>query len=103
MTQPGETTDFKASEHVKAILEHAVYPNIIDTVILNDSLPADISPEYKKSNSFPVVNDVDAIKKLGINVVKTRLYEENAEKYVRHSPRRLARAIYYWYKKMQKK
>ena len=103
MTQPGETTDFTASDHVRAILEHAVYPNIIDTVIVNDSLPDDISPDYKKSNSYPVVNDIEAIKKLGINTVKTRLYEENAEKYVRHSPGRLARAIYYWYKKSQKK
>lgn len=103
MTQPGETTDFTASDHVKAILNHAVYPNIINTVFVNDSLPDDISPDYQKSNSYPVVNDIESIKKLGINTVKTRLYEENAQKYVRHSPRRLARAIYYWYKKEQKK
>lgn len=102
MTQPGETTDFTAADHVKAILQHAVYPNIIDTVIVNDSLPDDISPDYKKSNSYPVVNDTDVIRKLGINTVKTRLYEENADKYVRHSPGRLARAIYYWYRKSQK-
>lgn len=102
MTQPGETTDFSASEHVKAILDHACYPDILDAVLVNDSLPGDLNEDYKNSNSYPVENDAENIKKLGLDVVKTRLYEENDQKYVRHSPGRLARAIYYWYRKQLK-
>lgn len=102
MTQPGETTDYKASEHIQAILDHAGCPNMIEAVLVNSSLPDDLSPDYKNTNSYPVEVDIDAIKAKGISVVKTRLYEENEQKYVRHSPSRLARAIGYWYKKQLK-
>ena len=102
MTQPGETTDYTASEHIQAILDHAGYPNIVDAMMVNNSLPDDLSPDYEKSNSFPVVVDIDKIKAKNISVVSTRLYEENEQKFVRHSPSRLARAIGYWYKKQLK-
>ena len=99
MTQPGETTDYTASQHIQAILDHAGYPNMIEAVLVNNSLPDDLSPDYKLANSFPVVVDTDVIRSKNISVVATRLYEENEAKYVRHSPSRLARAISYWYKK----
>lgn len=102
MTQPGETTDYTASEHIQAILDHAGYPNMVDAMMVNNSLPDDLSPDYEKSNSFPVVVDIDKIKAKNISVVSTRLYEENEQKFVRHSPSRLARAIGYWYKKQMK-
>lgn len=72
---------------------------MVQAMLVNNSLPDDLSPDYEKSDSFPVVVDVDTIKAKNINVVSTRLYEENDQKYVRHSPSRLARAIEYWYKK----
>lgn len=102
MTQPGETTGYTASEHIQAILDHSGYQNLVNAVLVNNSLPEDLSPDYEKSNSYPVVVDVDKIKAKNINVVSTRLYEENDQKYVRHSPSRLARAISYWYKKQLK-
>lgn len=102
MTQPGETTGYTASEHIQAILDHAKYPRIIDAVLVNNSLPDDLSPEYEKSNSFPVVVDIQKIKENNIEVVSTRLYEENDNQFVRHCPPRLARAISYWYKKQIK-
>ena len=102
MTQPGETTGYTASDHIQAILNHAGYPNIVQAVLVNNSLPDDLSPDYEKSNSFPVIVDIDEIKAKNISVVTTRLYEENDQKYVRHSPSRLARAIAYWYKKQLK-
>lgn len=102
MTQPGETTDFSACDHVKTLLDHACYPNILDAVLVNDSLPEDLNEDYMASNSYPVEKDSEDIKKLGVEVVSTRLYEENDQKFVRHSPRRLARAIYYWYRRQLK-
>ena len=94
MTQPGETTGYTASDHIQAILDHAGYPNMVQAVMVNNSLPDDLS--------FPVVVDIDNIKAKNISVVTTRLYEENEQKFVRHSPARLARAISYWYKKQLK-
>lgn len=102
MTQPGETTNYKASDHVQALLEHSGYNNLVQAVLVNNSLPDDLSPDYENTNSYPVIVDTDTIKAKNINVVSTRLYEENEQKYVRHSPQRLARAISYWYKKQLK-
>ena len=102
MTQPGETTNYTASEHIQAILDHSGYQDLVEAVMVNNSLPDDLSPDYEKSNSYPVVVDIDKIKDKNINVITTRLYEENEQKYVRHSPSRLARAIAYWYKKQLK-
>ncbi len=102
MTQPGETTGYTASEHIQAILDHSGYPDMIQAVLVNNSLPDDLSPDYAAAHSYPVVVDADKIKSKNINIVATRLYEENEEKYVRHSPSRLARAISYWYKKQLK-
>lgn len=102
MTQPGETTGYSANDHIQAILDHSGYPNMMEAVLVNNSLPEDLSPDYEKSDSYPVVVDTDKIKAKNIDVVTTRLYEENEQKYVRHSPSRLARAIGYWYKKQLK-
>ncbi|EKE04281.1 MAG: hypothetical protein ACD_20C00089G0001 [uncultured bacterium] len=98
MTQPGETDDFSAADHVQAILEHANYKNIIDAVFVNDSLPKNLALKYKAANSIPVKLDIENLKKLGVKVVIKRLIEKNKDGLVRHSPRRLARAVYHWYK-----
>ena len=102
MTQPGETTGYTASEHIQAILDHSGYSNLVQAMLVNNSLPEDLSPDYEKADSYPVVIDIEKIKEKNIDVVSTRLYEENDQKYVRHSPARLARAIAYWYKKQLK-
>ncbi len=102
MTQPGETTGYTASEHIQAILDHSGYSNLVQAMLVNNSLPEDLSPDYEKADSYPVVIDTEKIKEKNIDVVSTRLYEENDQKYVRHSPARLARAIAYWYKKQLK-
>ncbi|OGI17380.1 MAG: hypothetical protein A2287_06825 [Candidatus Melainabacteria bacterium RIFOXYA12_FULL_32_12] len=98
MTQPGETDDFSAADHVRTILDHSRYKNIIDAVFVNDSLPKNLALKYKAVNSVPVKLDIENLKKLGVKVVIKRLIEKNKEGLVRHSPRRLARAVYHWYK-----
>lgn len=99
MTQPGETDNYSVSNHVNAIIEHAGYKNIMDAVLVNDSLPENLAGKYEAANSFPVKLDVDNIKKAGVKVVSKKLIEESKEGFVRHSSNRVARAIYYWYRK----
>ena len=98
MTQPGETDNYTVSDHVKAILSHCKYKNIIDAVFVNDSLPKNLALKYKAVNSLPVKFDLENLKKVGVKVVIKRLIEESKHGHVRHSPRRLARAVYTWYK-----
>ncbi len=98
MTQPGETDNYTVSDHVKAILKHAKYENIIDTVFINNELPENLAEKYEKAGSFPVKYDKDELKKLNINVIGRKLIEEDKEGFVRHSYVRLARLIYMWYR-----
>ncbi len=102
MTQPGETDDFSVSDHIKTIIEHADNKKIIDTVLINNYLPDEVIEAYKKVNSVPVTVDKENIKKLGIGIVRKRLIEDNTDNLVRHSPSRIGRSIYHWFRKQGK-
>lgn len=98
MTQPGETDNYTVSDHVKTILNHAKYDNIIDTVFINNELPENLAEKYELAGSFPVKYDKQELKKLNINVIGRKLIEEDKDGFVRHSYIRLARLIYIWYR-----
>ncbi len=107
MTQPGETDGFSVSDHIKTLLEHAKYEKIMDAVLVNTDLPEDLIAPYKDAGSEPVVVDTKEIEKLGIEIVQKNLiedkrFEDGHSSFVRHSPSRLARIIYYWYRKHEK-
>ncbi len=102
MTQPGETTDYKASDHIKAIFNNAQNNNLIEAVLVNNHLPNNLADKYQEAGQYPVKIDNEEIKKLNVEIVSTRLIEENKEGLVRHSSHRVARAVYHWYKKKQR-
>lgn len=91
MTQPGETSGYSASEHVRAILDH-VGKGLVDYCIVNtQAVHKTLYEKYAEQNAFPVEADVDEIEKMGIHVVRERLiFESNL---VRHDPHKLSRAI----------
>ena len=105
MTQPGETDNYSVSSHVNAILTHAGFPNIMDAVLVNNSIPKNISPAYAKHNSFPVVLDNENLNPTGVKLVSAKLLEEEKSKngLVRHSSSRVARAVYIWFRKSMRK
>ncbi len=102
MTQPGETDGYSASDHIQALMQHANSRKIIDAVLVNDSLPSNLADKYKMAHSYPVKIDTDNIKKLGIKIFPKKLIEDSKEGLVRHSSHRVARAIYYWFRREQK-
>ena len=107
MTQPGETDGFTVSDHIKTLYQHAKYEKIIDAVLVNNELPEGLLAPYKDAGSVPVVVDTQEINKLGIEIVQKNLiedkrFEDGHSSFVRHSPSRLARIIYYWYRKREK-
>lgn len=103
MTQPGETDDYKVSDHIKALFKHAGSNKIIDAVLVNDYLPEKLADNYQKTNSYPVKLDYAEVRKLGVKVFAKKLILDSKEGLVRHSSNRVARAIYYWFRKQQKK
>ena len=102
MTQPGETDGFSVSDHLNALIKHAGSKKIVDTVLVNDFMPSNLAQKYQMSGSYPVKVDFDNLKKLGIKVFSRKLIEDNKEGFVRHSSNRVARAIYYWFRKEHK-
>lgn len=104
MTQKGETDNYSVASHVNALINHAGSSNILDAVLVNNSLPTELSPTYAKYGSYPVVLDMENMTPTGVKVVTGNLLEEEESKngLIRHSYHRVARAIYYWYRRQMK-
>ncbi|MDR2426693.1 MAG: YvcK family protein [Endomicrobium sp.] len=86
MTQPGETTDYKLSDHINAIEKHS-YEGIIDCVLINrGKIPNNVAARYKKYGSYQVEAD-----KVKIKTVKNILFSN--EIYARHDSFKLVKAL----------
>ncbi len=91
MTQHGETDQFSASDHVKAIIEHS-HRGVIDACLINDApVPSDSLNKYEGEESFPVESDANVIREMGYRVVATDLLE--ITDYVRHDSSKLNKAL----------
>lgn len=102
MTQPGETDGYSVCDHINAIMKHAGSKKVIDAVLVNDFMPSNLAKKYQMAGSYPVKLDLDNLKKLGVKLVTRKLIEDSKEGLVRHSSNRVARAIYYWFRKEHK-
>lgn len=88
MWQPGETIDFKASDHVEAIQIHAGR-KLIDVVALNTApISAPLRRKYAAQRALPVENDIDRLEQLGVKVISRRLALLGPK--VRHDPTAIA-------------
>lgn len=83
MTQPGETSAYRVSDHISAIERHAC-KGIIDYAIVNTApLPARLTKKYAKSGSFPVQVDKIRFKNvtvIGENVISDRVFAHHDSK-----------------------
>jgi len=91
MTQPGETSGFSASDHVRAI-EQQAQRRVFDYVLLNQEHPhEELLARYAEANSYFVHPDVDRIRQMGYRPVVGNFISQTHV--VRHDPERLAAAI----------
>ena len=100
MTQPGETDNYAVSDHINALYKHAGSKKLIDAVLVNNILPKNMADKYEQCGQMPVVLDRYNVH---VDIVEKKLIEESKEGLVRHSSNRVARAIYYWFRKSSKK
>jgi uncharacterized cofD-like protein len=92
MGQPGETTDFTASDHVRAIQRHAV-ADLLDYVVVNvRPIPPSTKKRYARELAAPVKNDLDALFKTGVQIMAGRLAQLSDSK-VRHDPAESAAVV----------
>lgn len=92
MSQPGETTDFRASDHVRAIHDHAG-GRLVDCVVLSTSrMPQALLDRYAAENASPVKNDMAELRAMGLAIKRASLLQHGAK--LRHNPAVAARIAY---------
>jgi len=88
MWQPGETNEFRASDHLRVIQQHA-RGKLIDYAVLNTGpIKASVRKRYAREQAQPVENDVERIAGMNIAVVEANL-AAGSEK-VRHDSEAIA-------------
>jgi uncharacterized cofD-like protein len=92
LTQPGETDNFTASDHVKEFLKLSQL-NKIDAVIVNIQKINDrkLKKIMVQENKYFVHPDIEKIKELGIKVYTGSLIKKDI--YLKHSPSKLTQLI----------
>lgn len=88
MWQPGETMQFKASDHLAAIQKHA-RGKLLDAVVVNTQPIGDPMLErYASQKAQPVEVDRDRIQAMGIRVIEADLLAHSEK--ARHDSQRIA-------------
>ena len=88
MTQPNESTGLTAAQHIEAIFDHAGC-KVFDYVMLNSApVPATLLARYAEDNSEPLVNDLDAIRALGVTPILGDYLD--ASQFARHATDRIS-------------
>jgi uncharacterized cofD-like protein len=94
MTQPNETDEFTAQDHLRTIIEHAGM--VVDVMVMNGRRPSPALLEtYAALNQFPVELDVEQIRQLGVTPFFGDIIAE--DDYVRHDSAALAATIFQLY------
>jgi uncharacterized cofD-like protein len=88
MTQPHESTGLTPSQHIEAIFEHAG-GKVFDYALLNSAPPPEeLRARYAEDNSEPLVNDLEAIRALGVTPIEGDYLD--ASQFARHHAGRIA-------------
>jgi uncharacterized cofD-like protein len=89
MTQPGETTNFSAPDHVEAIDRHAG-GKLLDSVIVSTSrISPSVRRRYAEQNAAPIEHDTPALRQMGLEVIGADLLQKGPR--VRHNSEAIAR------------
>ncbi len=84
MSQPGETTHFRASDHIRAIHQHA-RTRLLDYAVINNApIALAMKKRYARQEATPVENDAETIVKMGVKVMAGNLVWRGEK--VRHDP-----------------
>jgi uncharacterized cofD-like protein len=92
MTQPGETTGFAVSDHLRALERH-IGPVVTDVLVHSGELAEELVARYEAEGAAPVELDRQEIGKLGIRLREADLLSKETGDGVRHDPERLAEEV----------
>lgn len=93
MTQAGETLEYTASDHIKAIYDH-MNCRFIDTILVNNKpIPLEIQKRYKKEYAEPVYFDVPKLLELGVELLQDEFVSLHHGT-IRHDTNKVAEILY---------
>jgi uncharacterized cofD-like protein len=93
MTQAGETMNYSASDHIKALYTHMPCP-FVDFIIVNDAeIPEDIQRKYEAEQAQPVLYDAHALKDLGVAVIHDHIVDYG-DGVIRHDTKKVSSLIF---------
>ncbi len=93
MTQPGETDNYTASDHLRVISDHAPGKRLFDYALINKEPPGnEILEKYEKYGQRFVTPDADRIREMGYTPRAVNLISQTD--IVRHDPAHLAEEIF---------
>lgn len=100
MTQPGETDDYTASMHVRALIEHGGN-GIVDYVLVNNKpISQEMQEHYAREGQYPVLVDENAIVDLGVKCFKADIIDDS--KMIHHDSLKLAHQVMEIYHTLQR-
>lgn len=92
MTQPGETDNYTAADHVKAIAKHTDF-RVFQHVLVNQTSPGkELIEKYALQGQHFVEPDVNTIREMGYRPIVGDYISQTDV--VRHDPEKLAQAIF---------
>lgn len=92
MTQPGETTGFTISDHLRALAKH-IGPVVTDVLVHSGELPRELVGRYATEGAVTVEVDRKKIDKLGVRLREADLFSDQVGTTVRHNADRLAKEV----------
>lgn len=102
MTQPGETDNFTARDHLRVLSDYLDI-RVLDVVIINKQpVPEELLVQYAREGAVPVADDLSEPHEWGIKIVRANLLEIvplprwpsiTQAPTVKHNPKELARVI----------
>lgn len=94
VTQPGETDDYKVSDHIKVLEEYLGKKTINMVVANNVEIPQDLVKKYAtKEQKDPVLLDGDVLNKMGVRVIQDKIFSIE-DGYLRHDTLKTAYHIF---------
>jgi uncharacterized cofD-like protein len=96
MTEPGETAEFEAAQHLEVVRDHLGFQPFGSVIFNTAPIPSHLAGSYAASGSQPIVvgaADIAALRDLGVEAFGAPLACEGPAGKVRHHPGRLAAAI----------
>ena len=92
MTQPGETTGFTISDHLRALERH-IGDVVTDVLVHTGGVGEELSARYRAEGASVVEVDRGEIERLKVRLREAELLSERVESGVRHDPERLAEEV----------